>query len=124
MLGQAAQRLNVDKSELSVSEGKIIAKSGGAGVTYAELIGGKDFALKVDPAAPMKAPADYKIVGKSIARADIPEKLTGRFTYMHDFRVPGMLHGSVVRPPAIGATLESVDESSIRRHSRYRQGGA
>ncbi len=114
LLDQAAQRLNVDKSELSVSDGKISAKSGGAGVTYAELIGGKTFELKVDKDAPMKAPADYKIVGKSIARVDIPDKLTGRFTYMHDFRVPGMLHGSVVRPPAIGATLESVDEGSIK----------
>jgi CO/xanthine dehydrogenase Mo-binding subunit len=113
LLDQAAQRLNVDKSELSVSDGKISAKSG-ATVTYAELIGGKTFELKVDKDAPMKAPADYKVVGKSIARVDIPDKITGRFTYMHDFRVPGMLHGSVVRPPAIGATLESVDEGSIK----------
>ena len=47
-------------------------------------------------------------------RVDIPDKVTGRFTYMQDFRVPGMLHGRVVRPPAIGAKLESVDESSIK----------
>jgi xanthine dehydrogenase molybdopterin-binding subunit B len=48
-----------------------------------------------------------------IERLDIPGKLTGEFTYIQDFRVPGMLHGRVVRPPAIGARLESVDESSI-----------
>lgn len=114
LLDQAAQRLNVDKSELSIGDGKISAKSGGASVTYAELIGGKTFELKVDKDVATKAPADYKIVGKSIARLDVPDKLTGRFTYMHDFRVPGMLHGSVVRPPAIGATLESVDEASIK----------
>src|SRR5215471_13784036 len=42
------------------------------------------------------------------------DELTGRFTYMQDFRVPGMLHGRVVRPPAIGATLESADEASIK----------
>lgn len=114
LLDQAAQRLGVDKTNLAVTRGTIAAKTGGAGVTYAELIGGKNFTLKVDAAAPVKAPADYSIVGKSIARNDIPEKLTGRFTYMHDFRVPGMLHGSVVRPPALGATLESVDEASIK----------
>ncbi len=79
-----------------------------------ELIGGKQFTLKVDPAAPVKNPADYKIVGKPMARLDIPGKLTGQFTYMQDFRVPGMLHGRTVRPPAIGAKLESVDESSIK----------
>jgi CO/xanthine dehydrogenase Mo-binding subunit len=45
---------------------------------------------------------------------DIPGKVTGTFTYMQDFRVSGMLHGRVVRPPAMGAKLESVDESSIK----------
>ena len=54
------------------------------------------------------------MVGKSVPRVDIPDKVTGRFTYIHDFRVPGMLHGRVVRPPAVGAKLESVDEGSIK----------
>jgi hypothetical protein len=58
--------------------------------TYAELIGGKHFDLKVNPAAPTKNPADYKIVGKPIERLDIPGKLTGEFTYIQDFRVSGM----------------------------------
>ena len=62
-----------------------------------------------------KAPKDYKIVGKSQPRVDIPDKVTGRFTYMQDFRVPGMLHGRVVRPPAIGAKLESVDDSALKK---------
>jgi CO/xanthine dehydrogenase Mo-binding subunit len=114
LLDQAAQRLNVAKDDLAINEGVIAPKAGGTGVAYQDLIGGKDFMLKVDPAAPMKSPADYKLVGKPIARRDIPEKLTGKFTYMHDFRVPGMLHGSVIRPPALGATLQNVDESSIK----------
>ncbi len=85
-------------------------------MTYGELIGGKTFSLKLDHAKPAKAkdPKDYKIVGKSVPRVDIPDKVTGTFTYMQDFRVPGMLHGRVVRPPAIGAKLESVDEGSIK----------
>jgi len=114
LLDQAAQRLNVAKDDLTVADGMITAKSGGGQVAYAELIGGKNFMLKVDPAASAKNPSDYKIVGKPIPRRDIPEKLTGKFTYMQDFRVPGMLHGSVVRPPAIGATLQSVDENSVK----------
>ena len=114
LLGQAAQRLAVELDDLAVADGTIRAKAGGASITYADLISGRSFMLKVNAAVQTKAPADFKIVGKSIARADIPEKLTGRFTYMHDFRVPGMLHGSVIRPPALGATLESVDEASIK----------
>jgi CO/xanthine dehydrogenase Mo-binding subunit len=113
LLQQAATRLGVAQDDLSIADGVIAAKSGGT-VTYAELIGGKYFTLKVDPAAPTKNPADYKFVGKPLDRYDIPGKLTGQFTYMQDFRVPGMLHGRVVRPPALGATLESVDESSIQ----------
>ena len=66
----------------------------------------------------------FTIVGKSVPRLDIPDKVTGTFTYMQDFRVPGMLHARVVRPPAIGATLESVDDGVGQRHSRRRQGRA
>jgi CO/xanthine dehydrogenase Mo-binding subunit len=114
LLDEAAGRLGAAKDELVVTDGRIAAKSGGDSLTYAELIGGKQFTLKVDPAAPVKNPADYKIVGKPTARLDIPGKLTGQFTYMQDFRVPGMVHGRTVRPPAIGAKLESVDESSVK----------
>ena len=46
-------------------------------------------------------------------RVDIPAMVTGQFEYVHNVRVPGMLHGRVVRPPAVGATLVSVDESSV-----------
>ncbi|MGU3541194.1 xanthine dehydrogenase family protein molybdopterin-binding subunit, partial [Methylobacterium sp. A54F] len=68
--------------------------------------------LKVDPAATTKDPATFALVGRSVARVGIPDKMTGRLTYMQDYRVPGMVHARVVRPPAIGANLESVDEAS------------
>jgi nicotinate dehydrogenase subunit B len=114
LLDEAAKRLNVRKEDLKVADGVI--SGGGKRLTYGQLIGGKSFALKLDHAkpAPAKDPKDYKLVGKPVARLDIPDKMTGRFTYMQDFRVPGMLHGRVVRPPAIGAKLENVDETSIK----------
>ena len=90
LLGQAAQRLGVKLDDLAVTDGTVGVKAGGASITYADLIGGRSLTLKVDAAVQTKAPADFKIVGKSIARADVPEKLTGRFTYMHDLRVPGI----------------------------------
>ena len=112
LLKEAATRLYANKPDLTVIDGIVHAKSGEK-VAYAELIGGKGFALRVDSNAPVKNPKDYKIVGQSIARVDIPGKVTGAFTYMQDFRVPGMLHGRVVRPPSVGSELESVDEGSI-----------
>jgi CO/xanthine dehydrogenase Mo-binding subunit len=48
-----------------------------------------------------------------VRRLDIPGKVIGTFTYMQDLGVPDMLHGRIVRPPAIGATLENVDEASV-----------
>src|SRR6266404_1913238 len=114
LLDEAAKRLGAKQDELKVVDG--VVSAGNKRVSYGELIGGKSFALKLDHAKPAagKDPKDYKVVGKPVPRVDIPDKVTGRFIYMQDFRVPGMLHGRVVRPPAIGATLESVDEASIK----------
>ena len=75
---------------------------------------GAKLSIKSDPKAPLKDPATYSIIGKSIPRPDVPGKCTGRTVYLQDFNVPGMLHGRVVRPPAIGAKLRTVDESSIK----------
>ena len=113
LLDLAATQLGVKPDELTVSAGTI--SGGGKTVSYGDLIGGKAFSLAVDHTKPPKTKdaKDFKIVGTSVPRVDIPDKVTGKFTYMQDFRVPGMLHGRVIRPPAIGATLQSVDESSI-----------
>ena len=114
LVDDATKTLGVPAAQLTVTDGVISGE--GKRVTYGELIGGKTFSIKLDPKQPVKEkdPKDYKLVGKPVARLDIPDKLTGKFTYMQDFRVPGMLHGRVVRPPAIGAKLQGVDESSIK----------
>ena len=124
LLDEAAKRLGAKKEELRVADG--VVSAGNKRISYGELIGGKSFALKLDHTKPAtgKDPKDYKIVGKAVPRVDIPDKVTGRFTYMQDFRVPGMLHGRVIRPPAIGAKLESVDGSFDRGHRRRGQGRA
>ena len=79
-----------------------------------KLAEGQRFLLKVDPNAPLKDPARYTVVGQPLPRPDVPAKCTGRHTYVQDFALPGMLHGRVIRPPAIGAKLISVDESSVK----------
>jgi nicotinate dehydrogenase subunit B len=114
LLQAAASQFQVDPTDLSVTDGVITSKSTHRSLGYGALIAGRSFSLKVDKTAPLKDPAAYKIVGRSVPRVDIPGKVTGQFTYMQDFRLPGMLHGRVVRPPGIGATLQSVDEDSVR----------
>jgi CO/xanthine dehydrogenase Mo-binding subunit len=82
-------------------------------VSLAQVIGGKRLLLKVDPQAPLRDPMTYKVVGKPLLRTDVPAKCTGRRQYVHDVKLPGMLHARVVRPPALGAKLLSLDETSI-----------
>src|SRR4029077_16756987 len=61
-----------------------------------------------------KPASAHKIVGQSIRRFDIPGKVTGKAMYVQDLRLPGMVHGRVVRPPQYGATLASLDDSKAK----------
>lgn len=119
LLVQAAGRLGVERSNLSVKDGVVMPLSGGSGVAYASLVGGRNFELAVDAKAPLKSPKDYTIVGKSVARLDIPDKVTGRFTYMQDFELDGMIHARVVRPPAMKAKLVSYDDQQCSKVAGY-----
>ena len=76
-------------------------------ISYGELIGGKKFNIALNPNAKRKAPREWTILGNPIKRLDMPEMVTGRFEYAHNVRVPGMVHGRVVRPPTVGATVAS-----------------
>ena len=122
LIALAAQRLNVNPDDLIAEGGVVRSKSGannggsngGTGIRFADLVAGGNFNLKLDPKAPLKNPATYSLVGKPLPRPDVPAKCTGTFTYMQDFSLPGMVHARVIRPPAIGAKLIAVDETSIK----------
>jgi len=113
LLAMAAPRLNRPVADLVIVGGQVRPSAGGDGISFAELIGGRRIAAKVDPKAPLRKPAEYTQVGKAYARPDVPAKCTARHEYVHDVKVPGMLHARVIRPAAVGATLASVDEASI-----------
>jgi nicotinate dehydrogenase subunit B len=113
LLALAAQRLGRPVADLETADGVVRPKGGGAGLAYGDLIGDRRFGLAIDPKAPLTAPKDFRYVGRSVPRPDIPAKVTGRNVYVQDLRLPGMLHGRVLRPPAVGATLVSVDESPV-----------
>src|SRR6266852_3506950 len=114
MIDLAAQRLNLKPEDLIATDGEVRPKAGGAGMGFASLLGDRQFNLKLDPNAPLKDPASYTVVGKSLPRPDVAGKCLGTATYVHDFALPGMQHARVIRPPAIGATLVSVDEESVK----------
>jgi CO/xanthine dehydrogenase Mo-binding subunit len=114
LLVMAAQRLGDSADGLAIADGVIRSKRKDKLVEYGDLVGAETLSLTVDKNARLKASGDYTIVGKPIARIDIPDKVTGRFTYVQDVKVPGMLYGRPVHPPAMKAKLLSVDESSLR----------
>jgi CO/xanthine dehydrogenase Mo-binding subunit len=124
LLKLAATRLNSPIEKLSVSNG--VVSDGNKKVSYGELIGGKKFNvritatgtgwdMKVAPEVRAKDVKDHKIVGTSQRRIDLPPKLTGEFTYANDVRIPGMLHGRVVRPPTITSKPANIDESDAKK---------
>jgi nicotinate dehydrogenase subunit B len=126
LLKLAAARLNAPVEKLSVVNGVVsVAGDAGKKVSYGQLIGGKKFNtkisasgtgwdMKVAPEVKAKDPKHYKIVGQSVKRVELPAKVTGEHDYIHDVRIPGMLHGRVVRPPVINTEPVSIDQDSIK----------
>ena len=120
LIARAARRLELPAAELTIEDG--LVRGHNRSVSYGELIGGETIRLELADDVAVKAVGDYAIVGQSMPRVDLPAKATGELTFVHDIRVPGMLHGRVVRPPYagvdagpfVGTSLIAVDESSVR----------
>lgn len=127
MIEEAAQRFKVSPADLAVKDGVIFLKSNPSKrVTYAQIIGGTSFRTHVrwngqwgnphDIAtdAPLKNYKDYKLIGQSPKRLDLPKKVFGEQDFPGDVRLPGMLHARMIRPAIAGAVPVHVDETSIR----------
>src|SRR5204862_1376267 len=107
--------------DLSIEDGLVRGRDNRS-VSYGELIAGETIRLELANDVQVKAVHTYTIVGQSQARVDLPAKATGELVFVHDVRVPGMLHGRVVRPPYagvdagpfVGTSLIAVDEASVR----------
>ena len=108
----AAKRLETT-DQLSVADG-VISAANGKKVTYGELASTADLHREATASVKPKPAGTHKIVGRSIPRIDIPGKVTGKATYVQDIRMPGMVHGRVVRPPMYGATLKSIDDAKTK----------
>ncbi len=123
LLDLASARLGVPVAQLAVADGVVTATGDPSRrVTYGQLIGGRKFNVtlkgnntdQTTGAAQIKTVQQLKIVGQSPQRYDIPAKVDGSLTWAVDAKVPGMLHARNVRPPVAGATLVSIDESSVK----------
>jgi CO/xanthine dehydrogenase Mo-binding subunit len=114
LVAMAAARLGVPAPQLVVKDGIVAAADDAAKrVSYAELIGGRTFNLTLNANAKRRAPAEWTVLGTPVPRVEIPAMVAGRFEFIHNVRVPGMLHGRVVRPPMTNATVGSVEKRSV-----------
>jgi CO/xanthine dehydrogenase Mo-binding subunit len=115
LVEMASASLGVPKDQLTVKDGAVSSRSETSKkATYAELIGGRKFNLTLNTQAKRKPPNTWTVLGTPVPRVEIPAMAMGDFEYVHNVRVPGMLHGQVVRPPAVGSTVVSVDENSVK----------
>src|SRR3984885_13707776 len=121
LIALAAERLELPVDDLAIEDGLIRGRDNRS-VSYGELIAGEIIRLELADDVAVKAVDSYTIVGQSVPRIDLPAKATGELVYVHDVRVPGMLHGRVVLPPYagvdagafVGTSLIAVDEASVR----------
>jgi nicotinate dehydrogenase subunit B len=126
LLRLASEKLNAPAAKLTVKDGVVsVAGDPSKRISYAQLVGGKRFNvtiqaegkagdLKLAQDVKPKDPKEYTIVGKPVPRFDLPRKVTGEAVYIHDVRIPGMLHGRVVRPPVVNTEPTSIYEDSVR----------
>jgi len=126
LLEMASKQLGVPVSRLAVSDGVISVTedntTGVGSLTYGDLIGGRKFNVTLTGKntdtttgiAKLKAVQEMKNVGRSHPRYDVPPKVDGSLKWAVDMKAPGMVHARNVRPPFVGATLVSIDESSVK----------
>lgn len=118
-----AEKLSLAKGDVTAEQGYVFETAAPQNrVAYGDLVLGKDLHVEIDKETPLKPVEKRRYIGKPVERLDIPAKVTGELTYVHDMRVPDMLYAYVVRPPyhgadssaPLGSSLISVDKSSIQ----------
>ncbi len=115
LVGAAAAAGNVPAERLVVQDGAIHDPVTGWSTTYWQIADAGLLHRDATGGAVQKPPAQYTVIGRSVPRIDIPPKTRGGEAYVQDMRLPGMVHGRVVRPPSYGATLAAVDQDAARR---------
>jgi nicotinate dehydrogenase subunit B len=110
----AATQFGTDPQALTVKDGTITAPDG-RHVSYGEVVGSVNLHQAASVVSALNDPKTFSVIGQSMPRVDIPGKVTGGPSYVQDLRLPGMLHGRVVRPSSVGATLATLDIHPIEQ---------
>jgi isoquinoline 1-oxidoreductase len=109
LIDLAAEAWKVDRAKLLAANGAVINPESRQTASYAELAKGRELAQAIPAADPLIPTVQWKVMGTSLAKVSARDIVMGRHRYPSDIKSPGMLYGKVLRPPAFGATLTSLD---------------
>jgi isoquinoline 1-oxidoreductase len=115
LIAIAARQWNTDPSHLSAADGKILETSSQRAATYSELVKGRQITQLLPSEDPLIPPAQWSVAGRPAPKVDGRDFVTGAHRYPSDQKLPYMLYGKIVRPPAFDATLLSADTSEASK---------
>jgi len=114
IVARAARLWNVEASRLTVRDGRVSDPGSNRAATYAELLQGQELTEIIPREIKSTPPAQWTIAGTDVPKVDGRAFVTGGHKYLSDMKLPGMVHGKMVRPPAVGATIDTVDASAAQ----------
>ena len=112
LVAEAAKRWNVASEQLKVADGTVTGPAGQQ-AGYGQLVEARMLHVEAQPQSKLKDAREFRVMDRPVQRVDIPAKVTGGIAYVHDLRLPNMLHARIVRPPSYGAKLASYDEHAV-----------
>jgi nicotinate dehydrogenase subunit B len=114
MLDLAAEELKVERGSLVAANGKVTSPATGRSLSYGELSKGQKI-MKAIGATELAPSGEWKVAGKALRKINGRDIVTGKHQFTPDIKLPGMLHGRVLRPSAFGATLASIDSKDAEK---------
>jgi nicotinate dehydrogenase subunit B len=114
LVEMAAAGWKVDRSTLFMENGEIKSRSTQQSISIGKLAKGKELMKPVNDKVSLTPPDQWKVLGTSVSKVNGQSFITGKHKYVSDMKLPGMLYGKILRPPAYGATLVSADLSAAK----------
>jgi isoquinoline 1-oxidoreductase len=117
LIDLAAERLEAGRDSLVIADEKVAHTKSGRQFGYGQLTKGRKLMKAIGDAAPLTPPEQWKVAGRRATKVNGDAIVTGRHKFTTDIKLPGMHAGKVLRPPAVGATIGSIDTSEAEKMS-------
>ena len=116
LLDAVAAEWNVPVSELSTEPSVVVHQRSGRRISYGDIAKFAKVPAELPKMTPadLKKPAQFRLIGKSLPRIELPDKVVGRAKFGIDAEVPDMIYGAVLRPPVPGSAIDTLDDAATR----------